>query len=359
MAENLMAITSSATPSDDWQPEFDILEKLRTPLPRLVGLDMVTINIGGFGVRLVFHSKGLRESILPAFIHLISEENPALTLHLHDFGSAPAGEKWVMYLDPPQHVDAFSLIDKPNFTSFVQAQGKILSIIDWGRNEAYWIVRNPTDITYIERSSPLRPLLTHWLGRRGCYLAHGAAVGNSQGAVLILGHGGAGKSTSALVCLEAGLEYIADDHCLVEAEHEPAVNSLFSTGKLAEQQLQHFPVLSASAETEGRPDEEKVVLYLSRLASLPINRRLPLRAILLAHITGRRETTLQKVSPALAFRAIAPSCALHFPLARTDVLSCFGKLVKRIPSYRLELGTNYSSTPTAIRSLLASKATEL
>jgi hypothetical protein len=319
---------------------------------------MATLKIGDFAIRLVFHSQCLRAVILPAFTHLLSEDVPDLTLHLHDFDSAPIGKKIVMLLDPPEDGDAFVLMDSPGLTCFAQARGKVLSMIDWGRDEAYWIVRSPADVSYVERSSPLRPLLTHWLGRRGQYLVHGAAVGDSRGAVLILGHGGAGKSTTALVCLEAGLEYVSDDHCLVEVNLEPMVNSLFSTGKLAEHQLRYFPVISATGETEGRPDEEKVVLYLSRLASLSIKKRLPLRAILLAHITGRQETTLRRMTPAHAFRAIAPSCALHFPLARADALSCFGRLVKVLPAYVLELGTARESTPTVICALLASRSAE-
>jgi hypothetical protein len=357
MAKNLMGAAHTII-SDIWQPYLKSLRSIRAPLLISPAIEKATLTIGGLAIRLVFHSQTLRTAILPAFAHLLSEDAPDLTLHLHDFDSAALGQKMVLLLDPPEDDDAFRLMDSPALTCFAQARGKILGLIDWDRDEAYWIVRSPADISYIERSSPLRPLLTHWLGRRGQYLVHAAAVGDSRGAVLILGHGGAGKSTTALDCLEAGLEYVSDDHCLVEVGLEPAVNSLFSTGKLAEQQLQHFPLIAATGETEGRPEDEKVVLYLSRLTSLSIKTRLPLRAILLAHITGRQETTLRQITPARAFRAIAPSCALHFPLARSDALSCFGRLVKVLPAYVLELGTARESTSTVIRALLASQSTE-
>lgn len=264
-----MMANPSAPPPVTWQSCLERLRSIPDPILKPSELEAVTLTIGGCAIRLVFHSPSLSSVILPAFGHLLSEDVPALTLHMHDFDSAPVGPKLAMLLDPPEDGDAFRLMDSPILTCLAQARGKVVSVIDWSRNEAYWIVRSSTDISYIERSGPLRPLLTHWLGRSGQYLAHGAAVGDSRGGVLILGHGGAGKSTTALVCLEAGLEYIADDHCLVEAGIEPAVNSLFSTGKLAEHQLQHFPLLAATGETEGRPHDEKVVLYLPRLASLP------------------------------------------------------------------------------------------
>lgn len=343
---------------DAWRSCVDDLRTIQAPLRPPSRRNIVTLTIGGCAIELIFHSQDLRALVLPAFSHVLSDDVPALTLHLHDFDSAPIGLQKAMLLAPPVEGDAVRLLDSPVLTCFAQARGRVVSVIDWDRNEAYWIVRSPADLSYIERSSPLRSLLTHWLGRRGRYLVHAAAVGDSRGSALILGHGGAGKSTTALACLEHGLDYVADDYCLVERDFEPLVSSLYSTGKLDEHQVQHFPVLSVTSETEGRPHEEKVVLYLSRSAALSIKTQLPLRTILLAHITGRRDTTVRRLAPAHAFRAIAPSCALHFPLARADALACFGFLVKNLPAYVLELGTNYGSIPAAIRALLASRSSE-
>lgn len=347
-------VTPGVTGCVAWQHCLEELQSVSSPIRKPLGEDAFLLDIGGCTIKLVFHSRSLRALVLPAFEHLLSDGVEVLTLHLHDFESAPVGPKLTMLLDPPEDGGSVRLMDSPALTCFAQAQGKVVSVIDWNRDEAYWMVRSTVDVSYIERSSPLRPLLTHWLGKHERYLAHGAAVGDSRGAVFITGHGGAGKSTTALVCLEAGFEYIADDHCLLEAGLEPAVNSLFSTGKLAEDQLKHFSVLAASAEVKERPPTEKVVLYLSRLAALPISKRLPLRAVLHAHITGRQETAWRQLTAAHAFRAMAPSCALHFPSARAGALSCFSRLAKDVPSYVLELGTDRGSISTAIHTLLAS-----
>jgi hypothetical protein len=354
MAKNLILKKPLYLQITSLQSYLECLRCIITPSSRGSESNSFILAIGGCSINLVFHSEDLRGAILPAFNHLLSKDTPLLTLHLLDCSSFPMDLKIDFLSFLPRDDDGLSLMDSSRFTCFSQAEGSIISIIDWDRNEAYWIVRSHADLSYIERSSPLRSLLTHWLGRQGLHLVHGAAVGNDLGSVLILGHGGAGKSTTALVCLEAGLEYIADDHCVVEDGIEPMVHSLFSTGKLAEQQLQHFPMLSSTSQTEGRPNEEKVVLYLSRLATLPLKRQLPLRAILLAHITGKQETTILKISPARAFKAITPSCALHFPSARKSALSCFGRLIKALPTYTLELGTNHVSTPASIQALLAS-----
>ncbi len=315
--------------------------------------DAVTLNIGGSAVGLVFHSPRLEAAILPAFQHLLGVDKPALTVHLHDRTDGNEALKWAESLAPQADDGAFGLMDGTDRTLFAQSGGGGAATLDWGRNEAHWAVPGGGDVPYIERSAPLRPLLTHWLARRCRHIVHAAAVGDARGAVLIVGHGGAGKSTTALVCLEAGMAYLADDHCLVESGPEPAVSSLFSTGKLALRQLDDFPALSAAAETVGRPADEKVVLFLSRLVDRPLMRRLPLRAILLARITGGPGTALRPLSRAAAFRAIAPSCALHFPSARAAALRCFAALVRDLPAHVLELGTERSAIPEVIRALLA------
>jgi hypothetical protein len=331
---------------------LECISSIREKSAELQDLDCVTLKIGECAIRLVFYSEPLRTAILPAFQHLLSEDLPVFTVYIHNFDSAPEASNLARLLDPPEDRNALRLLDGPNLTCFTQDKGKVVSAIDWAHDEAYWMIRCSDDLSYLERSSPLRPLLTHWLARRGQFLVHAAAVGNSHGGVLILGQGGSGKSTTSLVCLEAGLEYVADDHCLVEGGSNPVVNSLFSTGKLAERQLPQFPLLYASAMTHGRCYDEKVVLYLSRLAALPLKRKLSLRAILVAQITGKYETELRPLSSGKAFKAISSSCALHFQSTRQDALRCFGGLVRDLPAYVLELGTNSKSIPKIMRELL-------
>lgn len=331
---------------------LECIFRIRVRSSELQDIDTVTLKIGECAIRLVFYSKPLRIAILPALQHLLSEDFPVFTVHIHNFDSAPEASNLARLLDPPEDRNAFRLLDGPNLTCFTQDKGKVVSAIDWGHDEAHWIIRSAADLSYLERSSPLRPLLTHWLARRGQFLVHAAAVGNSHGGVLILGRGGSGKSTTALVCLEAGLDYVADDHCLVEGGSNPVVNSLFSTGKLLERQLPQFPLLSTSAMTHGRLHDEKVVLYLSRLATLPLKRKLSLRAILLAQITGKHDTKLRPLSSGQAFKAISSSCALHFQSTRQDALRCFGGLVRNLPAYVLELGTDSESIPKVMRALL-------
>src|SRR4051794_7273185 len=102
--------------------------------------------------------------------------------------------------------------------------------------------------------------------RFGRQLLHAAAVGTEQGGVVITGRGGVGKSTAALLCLEAGLAYLGDDYVVVALEPQPMAYSLYCTAKLDDGQAAHFPGLLALIEPRtgqrGHAEPEKTVFRL-------------------------------------------------------------------------------------------------
>lgn len=77
--------------------------------------------------------------------------------------------------------------------------------------------------------------------KNGCQLLHAAAIGTEEGAVLITGKGGIGKSTTALSCLQSGPYYFADNYLIVRLEPEPLVYSLYCTAKLNADHVKNFP----------------------------------------------------------------------------------------------------------------------
>lgn len=342
---------ASASPQPSW------VERFRRIQPRLhlpPSAPAATIVVAGISIRLQFGNGQLREGILPAFGHLedAAAPLPALTVFIHDRASAPETEAWTR---APGFTDQNSdiwLMDSPRLTWILHQQGRAAGAIDWDLCTAYWFVSDAASIPYLERAAPLRLLLSHWLGRRGRFLVHAAAVAQAGAGVLILGPGGAGKSSTALACLDSGMEYAADDHCLVCDDTEPFVHSLFGTGKLALADLPHFPRLVPACENQGRPDAEKSVFFFKAGASTRLSLGFPLRAILMAKITDSSRTTLRRMPEAAAFKALAPSCALHFPAARASALKCFNALVRKLPAYQLELGSERQSAPAAIRNLL-------
>jgi hypothetical protein len=125
---------------------------------------------------------------------------------------------------------------------------------------------------------------------RGLQLVHAAAVGNSNGGVLIGGKGGSGKSTTALTCLESKLNYIGDDYTLLGLDSgRPVVHSLYNSAKLNSDHVQRFPTLLPKVSNPDRLADEKALLFVNEHYPAKVATQLPVRAVLLPRVTGSPE----------------------------------------------------------------------
>jgi hypothetical protein len=311
-------------------------------------------SIAETAIRLHFGSELFRQQVAHAFGHLegVSKTGPELTVLLHDLGSAPRAAEFLEAFNPPGEEADMWLMDSPDLMLILQRPRRVFAAVDWRSNCAYWLIPDAESIPYLERARPLKLLLTYWMAMKGRHLIHAAAVGNEQGGVLIVGQSGAGKSTTALSCLKGGLEYAADDHCLIRIDGSPSVHSIYGTGVLAAEDLHRFPSFGQTAATGDCPAGEKVALFFDRDPTIRISARFSLRSILLAEVTGSRRSTVRRISAGEAFKAIAPSCFMHLPITRPQALACFNSLVRQLPAYKLELGSDLNSGPTAIVELL-------
>src|SRR5205807_9852223 len=98
------------------------------------------------------------------------------------------------------------------------------------------------------RAVPLRPLLGWVLASPGRHLVHAGAVGSEGQGVLLAGSGGAGKSTTAVACVEAGMSYVGDDYVLLSTGEPPAAHAIYGTAKLDRRSLATLPDLASGAD---------------------------------------------------------------------------------------------------------------
>lgn len=186
--------------------------------------------------------------------------------------------------------------------------------------------------TWMDRA-PFRTVLTWWAADRGLALLHASAVATSTGAVVLAGTSGAGKSTTALRCLMAGLDLLGDDACVVRSAPEPEVHSVYRFAKV------DAPLVEPLAPplTPALPwiSDEFVIDPGMRHRS-----RAPLRAILLPQITGGIDSRLVPVSRTEALRILGPTTLVEGGAPSAGALRAIVDLVGRVPAYRLELGTD-------------------
>jgi hypothetical protein len=311
----------------------------------------VHYEIAGLPVCFKFLDSQLKEQVSPAFEHLRSEKSipPELMVLLDGVSAADANLSHIPDWEGWGKMDIW-VVEIAGMVLLIQSKGRAIVALDYPGKIGYWLELRSTGMAYLDRSAPMNGLLTFWFGSRKRYLFHGAGVGESDRGVLILGRGGAGKSTTALACLEAGLPFAGDDYCLLSMNGSPWVHSLYGCAKLSNEN--HFPFLASVMDENGRASAEKGVYCLHRLPGNTLKHGFPLRAILLAHIEEIPETTITPTSHSKGFLALAPSAGYQLPELRQQALRCFSSAARQLPVYDLKLGANLRSTPTAIRQLL-------
>ena len=241
-------------------------------------------------------------------------------------------------------------------SAIYNAGPNVLTVVDFATNRGWLLKLDDAPFPYWEVGSPLRFLWHEWFARQGLQYVHAAAVGNASGGVLLVGQGGSGKSTTALLCAAAGMSYAGDDYCLVDPSLRVA-HSLYNTGKLLSPddyaRLPQLQGLSANPDGFERGGGEKAVYFLSDIWPDCVVKNLPLRAILLPKITGAADTSVEPCNAREALAALLPSTVGQLPAAGSGDGQRMAALVRQLPAYRLHLGREIGQIPAAIQALLA------
>jgi hypothetical protein len=200
-----------------------------------------------------------------------------------------------------------------------------------------------------EAGAPLRRQLWWALGAEVLF-AHAAAVGSTDGAALIMGASGSGKSTTSLACLHAGMGFISDDYCLVRGD-PPVVHLLAATARVHEHELVHLPELAEGAQRVGQA-VPKALLYLHESVPDRLVQSAPVRVVLLPEVTDERTPRLIAVPPAKALRLVAPAALWQMHVDPGRELEQLRTLLTAVPTYRLLLSPERAANPMAIQEVL-------
>ncbi len=343
---------------------FQTLNTWFCQIAREIGTIDRFFSIGGYSVRLSCSSEIVATQMTQAFAHLETTptEHPALTICLWDNattqtqlpGSIPDFMRtfhWYEYLDARQNVEPLC---SDRFQMHFKLGANIFSALDLPQNLALYWIDDASQIPYEERGSPLQTILSWWTSRQQRQYVYAAAVGTATGGVLLAAPGRSGKSTAALSCLNSPLIYASDDYCLIATEPIPYVYSLYNSAKLKNaKDLEQFPELVSLLSNGERLHEEKAMIFLNQYFSDRVVSGFPLRAILVPQITGEQDTRLRKSTAIAALKALAPSTLFQLSGTGESSFQMMSTLVKQIPCYTLELGTDISQIPQVILEFLA------
>lgn len=310
-----------------------------------------SLQVGDVRVRLRFAGHALARAILPAFSPVVCSGGGRheIEVELWDEASTGVGVPEPVWRlgDVVGRGDVRSLSGE-RVRVQVDNWNRILTL--WDREEQRGVVwaADAQRLPYWVPAAPLRPIL-HWgLSTRTRHMLHAGAVGDERAGALLVGPPGSGKSTTALACLDAGLGFVGDDYVLVETVPSARAVTVYSTAKLNAPSLELLPRLPASQLT---PDAQKFVADVADARPDLVRRSAVISAILLPQVTPGR-LALRPVTAAEALRALAPSTILQHSYESATGMAVMAALVREVPAYRLDLGSDISAVAPAVRELL-------
>jgi hypothetical protein len=210
------------------------------------------------------------------------------------------------------------------------------------------------ELPYWERGAPLRVVLAWFALRRATLLLHGAAVAERGRAVLLVGSGGAGKTTTALAASSGGMDYLGDDYVFVRLEPVPSIARAFATAKVDRRgQTLLSEVDSAFAFAQSKfpsdaPAPDKAVLHLAGTAPLGVAES-PVAAIVVPRVAP--QFGVRRLSSGEALRVAIPSALFQLPYERPLAFPLVAELMRRTPCYHLDTGPDPSRAASALRAL--------
>jgi len=257
---------------------------------------------------------------------------------------------------------------RPRSQEVLLARGEGRTALSSGPEQTLWLLqpeqaaavfwaRDLDALPPWERSSPLRSAARWWAVLQGGAMVHAGAVGDGERCVLLVGAGGAGKSTSTLACLDSGLQVLGDDYCLLQAPgpstsgptQGPIAYGMYRYAKLDERSLDLLPALRERVMGPAWRGKWLVDLGIAE-ANAP-----SVAAVCEVVQDPTGPTRVEPLSRMEALRALAPSTLFQQRLWERETWQALTATIRCVPTFRL-LVNDPLDVPDQVRQLLARTA---
>lgn len=228
-------------------------------------------------------------------------------------------------------------------TALHQEQGRTVGLVHAPER---WPLRHYKQAIFITLYQHLR--------RRGLHLIHASAIGVQGRAALIAGQSGAGKTTTMLTSVAAGLDFLGDDTTLVQrtADGHFEVVTLLSTLDVTDATAAWFPELAPHLSAQ-RSHTGKRQIILAEAFPQRMATHGQAAVILAPEITGQARTCLAPANKAaLLSDLLFYSVDLHDAALARQHLDFLAQAVEQTPVYRLLLGRDKDQIPQVIAEAL-------
>ncbi len=314
------------------------------------------LSIAEIDVEIAVAGDGLAAMLLAPFDGLPPAKGAvAATVGAWDFSSTGSGFPLRPPIGPPGPYRCTIRRDGHPIAETQWSSPDVFRSADRTTGQQFLAVRHPSALSPREGAAPLRRLLTWALGPDVLFV-HAGAVGTDAGVALLMGASGAGKSSTSLACLRAGMGFIGDDYCVVRGD-PPVAHQLYGTARLCDHDVMRFgdllqPAVAAS-EDDAELESDMKALYL--LAPTHADRMLasaPVRTVIVPAPSGTERPRLEPMTAGEVLRAVAPAALWQLNVDPGRELRALRHLLERVPCFRLALSEDRDANPPIIRDAL-------
>lgn len=304
--------------------------------------------IGGHRVRVRCVGVALTARILAALPHRADADAVArVSLDLDLWDEAETG------VDAPDR--SFQTMARSDDGRFVRfGLGHVSSWLDRTRRRLVASFASAAALGPRDFYQPFGPLLAVWLADMKTPAIHAAAVGRHGRAVLLTGRSGAGKSTTSIACLLEGWDYLGDDFVAIARDRNAgfAVHGVYGMAHLVGSHVRTFPALPEAAVFWPPDAGGKAVIDLAAAFPERVAASAGIRAVVLPRLAGGATSRLRPASKAEAMLAMAPASLFLRGSASPAAFHAMATLVEQVPTCWLDMSTDPSTIPAALRPLL-------
>ena len=211
------------------------------------------------------------------------------------------------------------------------------TIFDPHRQIGVQLIGTTSDLPPWDASAPCRILLNLSAVSRGWCLVHAATLSVADEGVIIVGHGGAGKSGTTLAGISTGLKSAGDDYVLVCPTSPPTAFRVYNIFKQDRDRLARIDGLARATAHLKTNWNNKVEFDPQDLFPGCVVERLRIHAILAPKIAYEPQTRLVKVDPQCVFQQLVPSQWTQLPGAPVPGFRFATWLTRSLPTYSVAL----------------------
>ncbi len=309
--------------------------------------------LGTLGLRVCANEKVCGETLSRCLLPLsgppdLGQERPParpvpgdLVVHVL-CGSAPPWQSpppWNLAHTDHRHLERLHLCERGTLSAFHDHDRRFWFILDHTARVGLFWLADAIDLPFWEAAAPFKTLIHWFLHAEPMAMLHAGVIIEAERALVLVGPGGSGKSTTVATWLSEGLAVCGDDLVLAEPGRTGwHAHALYDSIKLAADGALPIPAGMTAAPwwTAG----DKRVMRCTDIRPAALASAAPIVGLAQCVITGKPETTLLPQPASHLLKALLPPTVFLLRGREANTLKKLSAMVRSTPCYRLELGTD-------------------